>query len=53
MIDLWAYSNKEEGWRVELAGLDSSTNDYLCVVGSFLTASMIQFQAMKITLANL
>ncbi|MBA0709049.1 hypothetical protein Golax_024120 [Gossypium laxum] len=53
MVDLLLDEGEEEGWRVELAGLDSSTDDGLCVVGSFLTASMIQFQAMKTTLANL
>ncbi|MBA0661689.1 hypothetical protein Goklo_005963 [Gossypium klotzschianum] len=53
MAALSLEGGEEEGWQDDLGGEESEDVDDLCVVSNFLTASVIQFQTMKSTLANL
>lgn len=52
MIEL-SLDGGEKGWKVDLGGSQRAVEDDLCMVGRFLTASVIQFQAMKTTVDNL
>ncbi|MFQ6646285.1 hypothetical protein Gotur_019584 [Gossypium turneri] len=52
MVELSLDGGEDEGWKVDLDRPKRVTWDDLCMVGSFLTASVIQFQAMKTTLVN-
>ncbi|MBA0600113.1 hypothetical protein Gorai_006311, partial [Gossypium raimondii] len=52
MVELSLDGGEDEGWKVDLDRPKRLTGDDLCMVGSFLTASVIQFQAMKTTLVN-
>lgn len=45
--------NEEAAWQVDIGDGGQEGLSELSVVGSFLTASVAQFQAMRITLANL
>ncbi|MBA0729272.1 hypothetical protein Golax_000060 [Gossypium laxum] len=44
---------EDEGWCVAVGEEGNVAKDEFCAVGSFLTTSVIQFQAMKSTLTNL
>ncbi|MBA0732968.1 hypothetical protein Gogos_017025 [Gossypium gossypioides] len=44
---------EDEGWRADLSGEEMEEGMDVCAVGSFLTASVIQYHAMNKTLANL
>ncbi|MBA0749657.1 hypothetical protein Gogos_003557 [Gossypium gossypioides] len=52
MVELSLDKGENEGWNVDLDRPKRVTADDLCVVDSLLTASVIQFQAMKTTLVN-
>ncbi|MBA0597567.1 hypothetical protein Gorai_007370 [Gossypium raimondii] len=53
MAALSLEGGEDEGWQDDFGGEESEEVDDLCVVSNFLTASVIQFQTMKSTLANL
>lgn len=53
MATLSTVGGEDEAWQVDLEEGSKEDGKKLSVVGNFLTASVVQFQAMRTTLANL
>ncbi|MBA0699108.1 hypothetical protein Goari_000774 [Gossypium aridum] len=53
LANLLLDGGEDEGWCVAVGEEGNVAKDEFCAVGSFLTTSVIQFQAMKSTLTNL
>lgn len=53
LADLLLDGGEDKGWCVVVGREGNMAEDEFCMVGSFLTTSVIQFQAMNSTLTNL
>lgn len=55
LVELYIAEEDDDGWQAQAEAVaEKVVEDFsFCAVGTFLTASVIQFQAMRMTLANL
>ncbi|MBA0674978.1 hypothetical protein Goari_016546, partial [Gossypium aridum] len=53
LVALSTKGGEDEAWQIKMGEEKGEISVYLCLAGSFFTASVIQFQAMPKTLANL
>ncbi|PPD79189.1 hypothetical protein GOBAR_DD23885 [Gossypium barbadense] len=53
LVALSTEGGEDEAWQIKMGEGEGKISVYFCLASSFFTASVIQFQAMHETLANL